>query len=125
MTRFIQLRGLAFMLSFLLGACSDHKPAAPAESVPELSVLTVAPRHTTLFSDFPATIQGQQYIEIRPKIDGYIEAIYVDEGATVQKGQRLFQIRAPQYEQEVRTAQADIKIAQADMNAAEMQVAKV
>ncbi|MGI8634275.1 MAG: efflux RND transporter periplasmic adaptor subunit [Segetibacter sp.] len=51
--------------------------------------------------------------------------MYVDEGATVRKGQRLFLISAPQYEQMVRTAQADIKIAQANVNAAEMQVNKV
>lgn len=91
----------------------------------EYPVLALAPRQTTLFTDFPATIQGQQNVEIRPKIDGYIETIYVDEGATVQKGQLLFRISAPQYEQEVRTAQADIKIAQADVNAAQMQVNKV
>ena len=88
-------------------------------------MLTVAPRRTTLYTDFPAAIQGQQNIEIRPRIDGYIEAIYVDEGATLRKGQPLFRISAPQYEQEVRTAQADINIAQADVNAALMQVNKV
>jgi membrane fusion protein (multidrug efflux system) len=87
--------------------------------------LTVAPRPTTLYFDFPATIQGQQNIEIRPKVDGYMDLIYVDEGATVKKGQPLFRISAPQYEQEVRTARADILIAEADVNAAQMQVDKV
>lgn len=93
--------------------------------MPEYPVLTLQPRSTTLFTDYPATIQGQQNIEIRPKIDGYIETIYVDEGATVRKGQTLFRISAPQYEQEVRTARADVNIAQADVNAAQMQVSKV
>src|SRR5215210_4732531 len=88
-------------------------------------VLTITPHKTTLYFDFPATIQGQQNIEIRPKIDGYIENIYVDEGATVKKGQLLFRISAPQYEQEVRTASANIKIAQAEVDAAQMQVNKV
>ncbi|HEX8677148.1 MAG TPA: efflux RND transporter periplasmic adaptor subunit, partial [Segetibacter sp.] len=88
-------------------------------------VITIIPRTTTLNTDYPATIQGQQNIEIRPKIDGYIQTIFVDEGATVRKGQRLFQISAPQYEQEVRTARANIKIAQAEVDAARMQVSKV
>ncbi|HLL42853.1 MAG TPA: efflux RND transporter periplasmic adaptor subunit, partial [Segetibacter sp.] len=44
---------------------------------------------------------------------------------TVKKGQRLFKISAPQYEQEVRTAVANIKIAQAEVDAARMQVNKV
>lgn len=98
---------------------------AQANQVKDYPVLTIKPHSTTLFTEFPATIQGQQNIEIRPKIDGYIEMIYVDEGATVRRGQPLFRISAPQYEQQVRTAQADIKIAQANVDAARMQVNKV
>lgn len=113
----------------LIFACNNSEPSkdgsAAAQPPPTYAILTVKPMKTTLFTDFPATIQGQQNIEIRPKIDGYVERIYVDEGATVTQGQRLFHISAPQYEQELRTAQADIKIAQADVNAAQMQVNKV
>ena len=131
MKPFLSPPGAVLVLSILIiVACKDQKQATdpPATGTPpatEYPVLTILPRQTTLFTDFPATIQGQQNIEIRPKIDGYIETIYVDEGATVKKGQPLFHISAPQYEQEVRTAQADIKIAQADVNAAQMQVNKV
>jgi membrane fusion protein (multidrug efflux system) len=104
-------------------SCKTKKKVVPA--APEYSVLEIVPRPATLFSDYPATIQGQQNVEIRPKVDGFIEIIYVDEGSTVKKGQLLFRIKAPQYEQEVRTAQADILIAQADVDAAQMQVNKV
>ena len=100
-------------------------PGAQANVIKDYPVLSIIPQSTTLFDDYPATVQGQQNIEIRPKIDGYIEKIYVDEGATVKKGQPLFYIRAPQYEQEVRTARAAINIAQADVNSASMQVNKV
>lgn len=115
---------------FLLAACNSKKEAATTgpnatPPVQEYPVLTIAPRQTTLYTDFPATIEGQQNIEIRPKIDGYIEAIYVDEGATVRRGQPLFRISAPQYEQEVRTAQANIRIAQADVNTARMEVERI
>lgn len=97
----------------------------PANPVKDYPVLTIIPQTTTLYTDYPATIEGQQNIEIRPKIDGYVDKIYVDEGATVKRGQPLFQISAPQYEQDVRTARANIKIAEADVNAAEMNVNKV
>jgi membrane fusion protein (multidrug efflux system) len=83
------------------------------------------PANATVYTDYPATIQGIQNVEIRPKIDGYVDGIYVDEGATVRKGQLLFRISAPQYEENVRTAEANIKIAVADVNAAQMQVNKV
>ena len=93
--------------------------------VKSYSVLTLSPQTAVIYSDFPATIQGQQNVEIRPKIDGYLENIYVDEGSIVKKGQLLFRISAPSYEQEVRTAEANIKIAQADLNSAAMEVNKV
>ncbi|HXS56144.1 MAG TPA: efflux RND transporter periplasmic adaptor subunit [Hanamia sp.] len=100
-------------------------PGGQATQIKTYPVLNIVPQTTTLYTDYPATIEGQQNIEIRPKIDGYVEKMFVDEGATVKKGQRLFQISAPQYEQDVRTAFANIKIAQADVNAAEMNVNKV
>ncbi|MDB5119274.1 MAG: hypothetical protein JWN56_492 [Sphingobacteriales bacterium] len=87
--------------------------------------MKLAPRKAETNTDYPASILGIQNIEIRPKIDGYIENIYVDEGASVKRGQLLFRINAPQYEQDVRTAEANIKIAVADVNAAKMQVDKV
>ncbi|OUJ73482.1 efflux RND transporter periplasmic adaptor subunit [Hymenobacter crusticola] len=106
------------------GPGGEGKGDGPAP-IKDYSVLTVRPDTITLFQDYPATIQGQQNVEIRPKIDGFIEAIYVDEGASVRKGQRLFHINAPQYEQEVRTARAGIKTAEANVAAARMGVAKV
>jgi len=93
--------------------------------IKDYPVLVVKPDTVTLYQDYPATIQGQQNVEIRPKVDGFVEAIYVDEGASVKKGQRLFHISAPQYEQEVRTARAGIKTAQAEVDAARMGVRKV
>jgi len=88
-------------------------------------VLTLQPRPATLNTDYPASIQGLQNIEIRPKVDGFVEKIYVDEGSLVKKGQLLFKIKAPQYEQDVRTAEAGIKTAEADVNMATLQVNKV
>lgn len=107
-----------------LVACRDK--AVPAASVPkDYDVVTVAPRATTLYVDVPATVMGKQNVEIRPMIDGYVEKIFVDEGAWVKAGQKLFKIRAPQYEQEVRTAQAGIKTAEAEVSSARMSVDKV
>ena len=112
---------------FTIQSCKNKQDnvQAAASAVKDYPVITLTPRSTTLASDFPASIEGEQNVEIRPMIDGYIEKIFIDEGATVRQGQQLFKIRAPQYEQEVRTAEANIKIAQADVNAAQMQVNKV
>ncbi|HEX4373629.1 MAG TPA: efflux RND transporter periplasmic adaptor subunit [Puia sp.] len=117
-------------LCFQLFSCNsgDAKNVSDFNSQSEIKdfkVLTLQSRKAKVNADFPATIQGQQIIEIRPKIDGYIDAIYVPEGAAVKKGQLLFRISNPQYEQEVITATASIRSAEADVDASKMQIAKV
>ena len=50
------------------------KDGGPAP-IKDYPVLVVRPDTVTLFQDYPATIQGQQNVEIRPKVDGFVEAI--------------------------------------------------
>ena len=78
-----------------------------------------------LYNDYPAITEGVQEIEILPKIEGYLEKIYVEEGATVQKGQLLFHISNPEYEENVRTAEASIKSAEANVFSAQLELKKV
>jgi membrane fusion protein (multidrug efflux system) len=113
------------LLLFSCGNKGNQTNADPAMPTPTYKVITLQPRQVTLNTDYPASIQGLQNIEIRPKVDGFVEKIYVDEGSPVKKGQLLFKIKAPQYEQDVRTAEAGIKTAEADVNMAALQVNKV
>ncbi|WP_432710974.1 efflux RND transporter periplasmic adaptor subunit [Pedobacter sp.] len=103
----------------------QNGPGGGTGDIKSYKVLTLQPRDATLNTDYPTTIRGQQDIAIRPKVDGYIDKIYVDEGDIVKKGQLLFRIHAPQYEQDVRTARASIKSAEADVSASKLAVEKV
>jgi membrane fusion protein (multidrug efflux system) len=122
---------LAYLLiaGTILASCGNQTEksaqATAANQVKEYRILELQPRDATLYTDYPASIQGQQNIEIRPRVDGYVERIYVDEGAVVKRGQLLFKINAPQYEQEVRTASASIKSAEAAVNESQLAVNKV
>jgi membrane fusion protein (multidrug efflux system) len=114
----------------LLSSCGKSKEetdaATAAAAAPKVfKTVTLEKMSATLNNDYPASIQGQQNIEIRPRVEGYIDKIFVDEGAVVKAGQPLFKISAPQYEQEVRTATASIKSAQAEVSAAKLAVNKV
>ncbi|KAF2507051.1 efflux RND transporter periplasmic adaptor subunit [Flavobacterium zhairuonense] len=117
-----------FAASVLIASCGKNDKSAQAGAAPqvkEYKTLTLQPESATLYSDYPASIQGQQNIEIRPRVEGYIDKIFVDEGAVVKAGQPLFKISAPEYEQQVRTATASIKSAQAEVSAAKLAVNKV
>lgn len=117
------------LASLFLFACgnqnkNDGETKAGDPPPPVYPVFKVASQTATLKTDYPATLQGEQNIDIRPKIDGYVDKIYVDEGAAVKRGQLLFRINAPQYQQDVNTANAAINSAEADISTAELQVNK-
>lgn len=53
------------------------------------------PQQVILESAFPAILKGREDVEIKPRVEGFIEHVYVDEGAEVKKGQALFKINSP------------------------------
>lgn len=122
---YLSLTGIA---ALFIASCSsggkDPKAGGPPAGPQNYPVVQIDAFNTTLESDYPAMLEGQQNVDIRPRIDGFIEKIYVDEGATVRQGQPLFAINAPQYQQEVRTAEAAIRSAEAEVNAAQLQYNK-
>jgi membrane fusion protein, multidrug efflux system len=70
---------------------------------------------TSYTKEYVAQIQSLQNIEIRPKIDGYLETINVDEGQFVKTGQVLFTIRSKEYQAELLKANAELKAAEIEM----------
>jgi len=120
------IKSVIFITALFFVSCRNEKNSGPSPNSPgEYAVTTVSPETVTIHQDFPATIEGQQVIEIRPMISGYIQQIFVNEGDHVKKGQLLFRIRNPMYEQQVNTARASINRAQADVNNSAMEIEKV
>ena len=123
------MRNIALCIFVVLGiltACSkaekkDDKKEMPPQPY-QYIVAKTGPAEN--LSQYPARLEGIQNVEIRPKIDGFVEKIFVDEGSQVNKGQLLFLIRNPQYEQSVLAAQATVNSARAQVATAQMQVTK-
>jgi membrane fusion protein (multidrug efflux system) len=91
----------------------------PAQSYP-VAIMTM--QTAELETVYPAVIKGQEDIEIRPRVDGFIDAIYVDEGSFVKKGEILFKINSPSSEQLFATEKAAVNSAKAQLNTAEVDV---
>lgn len=119
---------LLLLLTLLSGlvACSPKKEDAKegTQKPATYKVLPVKRGFITLYNDYPATLQGQNVVEIRPKVDGFIEQLYVDEGAVVRQGQPLFRISNPQFQQDLVTAQAGVSSIEARVAEARLQVLK-
>jgi membrane fusion protein, multidrug efflux system len=104
------------MLLMLFTACkSKQSIQKPAEEVKSYPVSTLTPQDVELQSVFPAVIKGQEDIDIKPRVDGFIEVVYVDEGSIVKKGQPLFKINSPSSKQNLETAQANYNNASLDL----------
>jgi membrane fusion protein, multidrug efflux system len=119
------LLGAIVLVSVVSSCGNKSKNNGQEDQTKVYQVLTLEPQNITINTDYPATIEGRQNVEIRPKVDGYIEAIYVDEGATVKKGQLLFRISNPEYTEAVRNAEAAIGSADAAVATAQLEVEKV
>ncbi|MCD8032426.1 MAG: efflux RND transporter periplasmic adaptor subunit [Bacteroides sp.] len=98
----------------LIGGCAK-KETTQNTPVPEYAVMKVQPSNVELQTSYPANIRGKQDVEIRPQVSGFIVELYVDEGATVRKGQPLFKIDPVQYEAAVKVAEANVEVARANV----------
>ena len=119
------IAGISLLLLAVFSSCKNKKTEPATNTQPQqYNVLQVQSQSISVFIDYPATLQGQEVVEIRPKIDGFLEQQFVDEGARIKKGQLLFRISSPEYEQALRSAAAGINTAQANVDAAQMNVSK-
>lgn len=78
----------------------------------EYAVDVVRTASTSLTNSYPATLKGQEVTDIAAKVSGHIVKVYVQEGATVHKGQPLFAIDPTQYQAAVQQAAASVKVVQ-------------
>lgn len=91
----------------------------------EYKTLELSEQNVVLESVYPVTIKGQEDIEIRPRIDGFIDQIFVDEGSVVRQGQPLFKINSPQTEQSLTVARAAVESAKASVATAQLNVDRI
>src|SRR5258708_642231 len=92
------LSGL-IMIAVFLSSCNSSSGNTGYGQMPPpvLPVITVNNQPATTYQEFSASLEGSKDIEIRPQVDGYLDQIYIDEGAQVKKGQLLFRINERPY----------------------------
>ncbi|MDE6393688.1 MAG: efflux RND transporter periplasmic adaptor subunit [Muribaculaceae bacterium] len=107
----------AVAIIMLMPSCKGNQNQQQ-QQVPELAVLTVSEESTTLQSGMPTTLEGENDVEIRPQIQGFLTKVCVEEGQKVTKGQTLFTIDQVSLQAAVDAAQAAVAVAQANVNTA-------
>lgn len=91
---------VAVALVFLL------RPKHVEEILPIVGVDTVRTRNVEVYGEFPGKIRAQQFVEVRARVEGYLEKMMFAEGTRVNKDQVLFIIDPKQYKAQVDRAEA-------------------
>lgn len=105
-------------------SCSDStaSPAMQQQAPPSLPVLAVSLLPATTWQEYSASLEGKMNVEIRPQVDGYLEKIYVEEGAYVKAGQTLFKINDRPYQEQLSNAKASLVSALANLDRAQVEI---
>jgi membrane fusion protein (multidrug efflux system) len=110
------------VLMLLAAAC--EKPAPPPPQPPEVYIAPVIQRDVPIYLELVGQTEGYQDVEIRARVEGFLEAMHFREGSFVQKGDVLYDIDRKPLEAVLAAARADRARAQADLEKADNDVAR-
>ena len=104
----LALCGLA---ALALTGCA--KKEGPAASAPEVFVADVVQRDVPVYMELVGQTRGSQDVEIRARVEGYLDRVAFTEGSFVRKGELLYQIDPKPLEAALANAKANLATAQA------------
>jgi membrane fusion protein, multidrug efflux system len=117
---------ILIVLGLSISSCNSNKSKEQEivmlENIP---VLELTPKTIEFPKTYVCEIQAVQFVEIRAKVEGYVDRIYVDEGQFVKKGQNLFQLSSLEFTEMVNSANAKLAQAKAEAQAATVEMQRL
>jgi membrane fusion protein, multidrug efflux system len=101
-----------------------EKPAAVAPPPPEVYVATVVQKDVPVYLDLVGQTQGFQDVDIRARVEGFLDNVNFREGSFVRRGDLLYQIDPKPLEAALAQTRADQATAQAQLEKANSDVAR-
>jgi membrane fusion protein (multidrug efflux system) len=114
---------LVIGLAALLGGCG--KSEAPKPQPPEVTVLTVAPQDTPVTFEFVGNTASSQQVEVRARVDGFLDERLYIEGNIVKEGQLMFKMDAKPFQAQLDAAQSALAQQQAKLWTAQANLKRV
>jgi len=97
---------LLFYASFLISCTS--KTNATEQVIPEVNVVQAGQKTIPIYAEYVGQTYGQSDVEIKPRVEGWIQSINFKEGSAVQQGQLLYVIQDDELRDRVQSAEADL-----------------
>jgi membrane fusion protein (multidrug efflux system) len=121
----MKVNALAYCASFItlaLTSCTAQSEKASTSSTPRsVPVANVSVLDTIIYNEYVADIQAVKNVEVRSRLSGFLERIYVEEGSQVKAGQVLFKINDEEYKADLSKAEAVLNNAIADAKTVELE----
>ena len=118
------MRFLAASSLVLLAACEKTVSEAPREPI-AVTVMTVTQRDTPVQFEFAAQTQSSREVEIRARVDGFLDKRTYVEGDLVSAGQTLFLMDPKPFEAALKTAKGQLTQQQARWTVTRANLARV
>ena len=117
-------RALIVVLSGLVATAVTGcgKKEAPASAPPEVYVADVVQKDVPVYMELVGQTRGSQDVEIRARVEGYLNRVAFTEGAFVRRGDLLYQIDPLPLEAALANAKAQLATAQARLDKAKTDV---
>ena len=109
----------------VLAGCSGNAKEQVVEERPFIPVTQIVAKDTVVEREYVGDINAYRKTEIRARIQGYLEQIYVDEGQEVKEGQLLFRINADEFMAQLREEKATLASAEAEARTAQLELGQV
>lgn len=108
-------------LALFASSCTVKSTENKAEVMTRVPVTDLMVMDTTIYQEYIADIQANKNVELRSRLTGFLEKIYVDEGAAVKAGQVLFQLNDEEYKADYAKAEAALNIAISEAKKVELE----
>jgi multidrug efflux system membrane fusion protein len=101
--------------------CKPSVIAASNNPPPEVGVASVVSRKVRLSNEFNGRVAAVEYVDVRPRVTGYVDRFVFHEGDAVKRGQLLFAIDPRPYRDALESAKAGLDHARAVADFAKIQ----
>jgi RND family efflux transporter MFP subunit len=95
-------------LVFLLTACQQQQ-AVPPPPPPKVTVSQPVTRDVVEWDEYTGRLEAVESVDVRARVNGYLQSIHFTDGAIVKKGALLFVIDPRPYQAELNRAQAALE----------------